>query len=627
MAEYRRVLVTRPHVGIGSFDVNAATRPQVGLGTLQQSRSVVSFLTDDWTCRIKRWGRPPLKDISNDVQVLLKCTGRIPLNDISNDVQLLPNRKRRPPLNDISEDVQVKLKIKRRIVIDIDGLFWGKGNSTGGAGGGSDDANNSLEHLVDCLVFPQKGDRPHTDEAFRSDLDGDLYIVTWDENLIPPSKQSWPPMEFTAIEAKKFPRIARHSVSNGIHVDTSKIEATKNGKKDPRTVRDMVIYEIGRPNWIGRFVVTVMYHNHGLGCVFSTKRLGIGARLYIYEIVAKTWSACVEFISDVVEDFTFAGLVEIEEGIGNTFSFGVFDALLMKRYVEENVGSQCYGMKLGKVSLIGPELGLDTTNKVVVIKEKLKAARDRPKSLLTTGQTLNWFTCGDNENDERVLHHIATFNSWFLELSVYRSVKYRDDKKDVRKKEWHRETLEIAYGVVFFYSLIPLSRGSFDVIVGMDWLSKRKFVIVCHEKVVRIPLEGDEILWVQVRKRGEAFHTLKNNLGDAPILALPDGIENFVVYYDASNQGLEALLVWQDECEIRYHPGKANVVANALSRKERVKPRRVRAITMTIQFGVKEMILAAKSEAFKQENVLAERLHGLDQQMERKGDESLYFMD
>ncbi|GKC64464.1 hypothetical protein Tco_1097062 [Tanacetum coccineum] len=39
------------------------------------------------------------------------------------------------------------------------------------------------------------------------------------------------------------------------------------------------------------------------------------------------------------------------------------------------------------------------------------------------------------------------------------------------------------------------------------------------------------------------------------------------------------------------------------------------------------MILVAQSEAFKQENVLAERLHGLDQQMERKGDESLYFMD
>ncbi|GJV50414.1 putative reverse transcriptase domain-containing protein [Tanacetum coccineum] len=81
------------------------------------------------------------------------------------------------------------------------------------------------------------------------------------------------------------------------------------------------------------------------------------------------------------------------------------------------------------------------------------------------------------------------------------------------------------------------------------------------------------------------------------------------------------------ECKIRYHPGKANMVADALSRKERVKPRRVRAMAMTIQYAVKEMILEAQSEAFKQENVLAERLHGLDQQMEMKEDGSLYFMD
>ncbi|GKE79039.1 putative reverse transcriptase domain-containing protein, partial [Tanacetum coccineum] len=72
------------------------------------------------------------------------------------------------------------------------------------------------------------------------------------------------------------------------------------------------------------------------------------------------------------------------------------------------------------------------------------------------------------------------------------------------------------------------------------------------------------------------------------------------------------------ECEIRYHPGKATVVVDALSRKERVKPKRVRAMAMTIQSGVKEIILATQSETFKQENVLTERLHGLDQQMERK---------
>ncbi|GJT99834.1 putative reverse transcriptase domain-containing protein [Tanacetum coccineum] len=41
----------------------------------------------------------------------------------------------------------------------------------------------------------------------------------------------------------------------------------------------------------------------------------------------------------------------------------------------------------------------------------------------------------------------------------------------------------------------------------------------------------------------EAFHTLKNNLCDAPILSLPDGIEDFVVYYDASKQGLGFVLM------------------------------------------------------------------------------------
>ncbi|GKC76087.1 hypothetical protein Tco_1126861, partial [Tanacetum coccineum] len=48
-----------------------------------------------------------------------------------------------------------------------------------------------------------------------------------------------------------------------------------------------------------------------------------------------------------------------------------------------------------------------------------------------------------------------------------------------------------------------VSRGSFDVIVGIDWLSKRKFVIVCYEKVVRIPLEGDEILRVHGNRQFE----------------------------------------------------------------------------------------------------------------------------
>ncbi|GJX72001.1 hypothetical protein Tco_0309172 [Tanacetum coccineum] len=55
-------------------------------------------------------------------------------------------------------------------------------------------------------------------------------------------------------------------------------------------------------------------------------------------------------------------------------------------------------------------------------------------------------------------------------------------------------------------SLIPLSRRSFDVLVGMDQLSKRKFGILCYEKVVRIPLEGDEILQVHGEQEEHGVH-------------------------------------------------------------------------------------------------------------------------
>ncbi|GJW34841.1 putative reverse transcriptase domain-containing protein [Tanacetum coccineum] len=51
------------------------------------------------------------------------------------------------------------------------------------------------------------------------------------------------------------------------------------------------------------------------------------------------------------------------------------------------------------------------------------------------------------------------------------------------------------------------------------------------------------------------------------------------------------------DCEIRFHPGKANVVADAQSRKERVKPKRVRPMNMTLQSSIKDRILAAQKEA------------------------------
>ncbi|GJU12225.1 putative reverse transcriptase domain-containing protein [Tanacetum coccineum] len=80
------------------------------------------------------------------------------------------------------------------------------------------------------------------------------------------------------------------------------------------------------------------------------------------------------------------------------------------------------------------------------------------------------------------------------------------------------------------------------------------------------------------------------------------------------------------ECEIKYHPGKANVVADALSRKERLKPRRVRAMSMTIQSGLKAKILEAQREAAKDFKAPAEWLRGLDAQFKIQNDEVIYFV-
>ncbi|GKF50236.1 hypothetical protein Tco_0146703 [Tanacetum coccineum] len=70
--------------------------------------------------------------------------------------------------------------------------------------------------------------------------------------------------------------------------------------------------------------------------------------------------------------------------------------------------------------------------------------------------------------------------------------------------------------VCYWSLLIPLSRGSFDVIEGMNWLSKRKLVIVCQEKVVRIPLECDEILQVYRERTLGAAKALMNAKVDEP---------------------------------------------------------------------------------------------------------------
>ncbi|GKD65206.1 putative reverse transcriptase domain-containing protein, partial [Tanacetum coccineum] len=175
-------------------------------------------------------------------------------------------------------------------------------------------------------------------------------------------------------------------------------------------------------------------------------------------------------------------------------------------------------------------------------------------------------------------------------------------------------------------------------------------------------------------------------LCDAPIPALPEGSDDFVVYCDASIIGLSvvlmgrmkviayasrqlkvheknytthdlelgalvfALKIWRHylygtrcvvftdhkslqhildqkelnirqhrwiellndyDCVIRYHPGKANVVADALSRKERIEPLRLRALVMTIGLDIPLRILEAQKEAVKTKNIEAEDIGGM----------------
>ncbi|GKF95634.1 putative reverse transcriptase domain-containing protein [Tanacetum coccineum] len=76
--------------------------------------------------------------------------------------------------------------------------------------------------------------------------------------------------------------------------------------------------------------------------------------------------------------------------------------------------------------------------------------------------------------------------------------------------------------------------------------------------------------------------------------------------------------------EIRCYPGKTNVVADALSRKERVKPKRVRAMNMILQSGIKDKILAAQKEAMEE---FAGLQRGLDEMIEQRSDGTLYNLD
>ncbi|GJW81473.1 putative reverse transcriptase domain-containing protein [Tanacetum coccineum] len=220
----------------------------------------------------------------------------------------------------------------------------------------------------------------------------------------------------------------------------------------------------------------------------------------------------------------------------------------------------------------------------------------------------------------------------------------------------------------------------------------------CPKPMTKLTQKSVKFNWGE--KEETAFQTLKQKLCSAPILALPEGSENFVVYCDASHKGLGAVLMQKEkviayasrqlkiheknytthdlelgavvfalkmwrhylygtkcvvytdhkslqhildqkelnmrqrrwlellsellsDCVLLLHPGKANVVADALSRKNRPKPLRVRALVMTIGLNLPARILNAQVEARKEENCGTEDLHGMIKNLEPRADGTL----
>ncbi|GKC62654.1 putative reverse transcriptase domain-containing protein [Tanacetum coccineum] len=91
---------------------------------------------------------------------------------------------------------------------------------------------------------------------------------------------------------------------------------------------------------------------------------------------------------------------------------------------------------------------------------------------------------------------------------------------------------------LFTIDLIPLGHGSFDVIVGMDWLSKHKAEIVCQEKVVRIPLESGETLLVQGERTPGIAKALSNVKVDEPKLSDISVLRDFLEVFPEDLSGL-----------------------------------------------------------------------------------------
>ncbi|GKA57911.1 putative reverse transcriptase domain-containing protein [Tanacetum coccineum] len=112
-------------------------------------------------------------------------------------------------------------------------------------------------------------------------------------------------------------------------------------------------------------------------------------------------------------------------------------------------------------------------------------------------------------------------------------------------------TLEIE-GHVFDINLIPFGSGSFDVIIGMDWLSDHKAEIICHEKVVRIPLLDGKVLRVLGEKLEEKIRQLMSAKAKEKKQEEIVVVKDFPEVFPDDLSGLP--LVWEIEFQIELVP-------------------------------------------------------------------------
>nr|GEX06033.1 putative reverse transcriptase domain-containing protein [Tanacetum cinerariifolium] len=205
--------------------------------------------------------------------------------------------------------------------------------------------------------------------------------------------------------------------------------------------------------------------------------------------------------------------------------------------------------------------------------------------------------------------------------SIYSKIDLRSGYHQLRNEKEHEEHLKLILGFLKEEKLYAkFSKCEF-------WISKVQFLghVIDSRGILKIAKSMTKLTQKAIKfdwgeKKENAFQLIKQKLCSAPILALPEGSEDFVVYCDASHKGLGAVLM-QREKVIAYASQQLKVQErsytthdlelDALSRKERDVPLRVRALVMTISLDLPKQILAAQIEALKPKNLKKEDVGGV----------------